>query len=217
MNRGYWKSIIVLAIQLSVVLFIAMNLPENTAIPAHWNFQGEVDSYLGITAAIIIFFSINLAILLGLMFLPFYSTRYKESKQRYDKILPTLTFILVSTFALLHIYIFLGAAQILPLAAKYVMLIIAFLFIALGNLLPKVPSGYFIGIRTPWSLSSETVWRQTHRWGGFSFVLAGILLLINAFVLPNGSIISTFAIILFFLLLFWPLVYSFVLYKKEVK
>jgi len=47
------------------------------------------------------------------------------------------------------------------------------MLIVLGNLMTRVRANWFMGSRTPWTLSSDTVWRKTHRFAGVAFVLAG--------------------------------------------
>jgi uncharacterized membrane protein len=49
------------------------------------------------------------------------------------------------------------------------------LFVALGNVLPKLPRNGLVGIRTPWTLADPTVWERTHRLGGYLCVLAGLI------------------------------------------
>lgn len=86
------------------------------------------------------------------------------------------------------------------------------LFIFLGSLIQKSKRNFFIGIRTPWTLSSDTVWDETHRMGGPLFKLSGLL----AFI---GIFFPTYA----FWFLFVPLmgsatfliIYSYVLFKRE--
>jgi uncharacterized membrane protein len=48
------------------------------------------------------------------------------------------------------------------------------LLVLLGNLMTRIRPNWFMGIRTPWTLSSDTVWRKTHRFGGVAFVVAGL-------------------------------------------
>jgi len=87
------------------------------------------------------------------------------------------------------------------------------LFVVLGNLLPRFRSNFFIGIRTPWTLSSESVWARTHRVGGYLMVLIGLLLFVAGLVgsarwllvAVGGS--STLVIVV--------LVYSYVLWRAE--
>ena len=65
----------------------------------------------------------------------------------------------------------LPGAFLLPAIAAGVYLL---LFVGLGNYLPRIRSNWWIGIRTPWTLESEAVWRETHRLAGWTFVGAGL-------------------------------------------
>lgn len=49
----------------------------------------------------------------------------------------------------------------------------AVLYVALGTLLERSKRNWFVGIRTPWTLSSDEVWRRTHALGGTLFKLSG--------------------------------------------
>lgn len=59
------------------------------------------------------------------------------------------------------------------------------LLVLLGNLMTRLRPNWFMGIRTPWTLSSDTVWRKTHRFGGVAFVLAGLGVLVATAVRSN--------------------------------
>jgi len=56
------------------------------------------------------------------------------------------------------------------------------ILILLGNLMTRIRPNWFMGIRTPWTLSSDTVWRKTHRFGGVAFVIAGVCVAATALV-----------------------------------
>jgi uncharacterized membrane protein len=64
--------------------------------------------------------------------------------------------------------------------------LIGSLLIGTGNVFGKLRSNHLIGIRSPWTLSSDRVWDQTHRFAGRSFVLGGALLIVGATV-PGGE------------------------------
>jgi uncharacterized membrane protein len=89
------------------------------------------------------------------------------------------------------------------------------LFIAIGFMLRKARRNFFIGIRTPWTLSSDSVWDKTHQLGSILFMAAGALAIIGGFF---GGITA-------FWLMFIPLIgsslflviYSYVLYRGETK
>ena len=89
------------------------------------------------------------------------------------------------------------------------------LFIFIGYMLRQAKRNFFIGIRTPWTLSSDTVWDKTHRLGASLFMLAGAFAFVGSFF---GGMIA-------FWLLFVPLIssvlflviYSYFLYRNETK
>ena len=92
---------------------------------------------------------------------------------------------------------------------------VGLLFIVVGSLLRKAKRNFFIGIRTPWTLSSDTVWEKTHQLGSVLFMFSGVLAVIGGFIGGNVA----------FWMLFVPLigstvfllVYSYVLYQRETK
>lgn len=84
------------------------------------------------------------------------------------------------------------------------------IFILLGNYLSKNRQNYTVGIRLPWTLSSEENWDKTHRLASKIWVVGGILFIVSSF-LQN----TTFLFVLIIFMMVIPAVYSFYLYKKE--
>src|SRR6476620_5391493 len=58
-------------------------------------------------------------------------------------------------------------------------------FALMGNYLRTVRSNFFVGIRTPWTLSNDVVWRKTHELGGKIWFYSGIFLAVIVFFLPE--------------------------------
>ena len=89
------------------------------------------------------------------------------------------------------------------------------LFILVGYMIHKAKRNFFIGIRTPWTLSSDKVWDETHRVGSWLFIGSGVLAILGSFF---GGMTA-------FWFLFVPLIgsavflviYSYVLYQQEMK
>ncbi len=92
-------------------------------------------------------------------------------------------------------------------------ILVGLLFVVIGNYMPKIPQNWFIGIRTPWTISSEMVWKKTHILGGWLFVSSGVLYLVCA-ALKINSLIPLSAILISAVV---SILYSFVLYKKIQK
>jgi len=88
----------------------------------------------------------------------------------------------------------------------------AFLILG-GNVLGRVRPNWFIGIRTPWTLSSDEVWRRTHRLGGRLMVAAGLLLVPASLLLPSRwAVVAAGALLVAALLA--PVVWSYALWRR---
>lgn len=87
----------------------------------------------------------------------------------------------------------------------------AVLYLLLGPLLYRAEQNWFVGIRTPWTLSDERVWKQTHRHTAPLFALAGVLAL-------GGVLAPEFAVLLLTVpptvIAVGSILYSFVLYRR---
>ena len=89
------------------------------------------------------------------------------------------------------------------------------LFIAIGFLLRKAKRNFFIGIRTPWTLSSDTVWNKTHQLGATLFMASGALTIIGGFF--GGMTAFWFLFVPLMVSTLFLAVYSYVLYRSETK
>jgi uncharacterized membrane protein len=88
------------------------------------------------------------------------------------------------------------------------------LFIFLGSLIQKSKRNFFIGIRTPWTLSSDTVWDETHRVGGSLFKISGALALVGA-LFPDNALWFLFIPLIGTAL--FSIVYSYIVFRREAK
>lgn len=88
------------------------------------------------------------------------------------------------------------------------------LLVVLGNMMPKFRQNFFCGIKNPWTLSSETVWVRTHRFGGRLMFGAGIIGLIGAFV-PNEIIRFVALLVPSMIAALIPTLYSYLLFRRE--
>ncbi|MGE5463020.1 MAG: SdpI family protein [Syntrophothermus sp.] len=89
------------------------------------------------------------------------------------------------------------------------------LFFFVGYLMRKSKRNFFIGIRTPWTLSSDRVWDGTHRLGSVLFMISGVLAFLGAFLGGTSTFWLTFVPIMASVLV--TLIYSYVLYQRELK
>ena len=92
---------------------------------------------------------------------------------------------------------------------------IGLLFIFIGFLFRKAKRNFFIGIRTPWTLSSDTVWDKTHQLGAILFMISGALALLGGFF--GGTTALWFFFVPLMSSTVFLLVYSYILYQRETK
>ena len=97
--------------------------------------------------------------------------------------------------------------------ARISMIGISFLFIFIGNYLPKCKQSFTLGIKTMWTLSDERVWNQTHRLGGILFVIAGVVTLAASMFLAE-KLMFIVSMVVIFATVITTTVYSYLLYRK---
>ena len=99
--------------------------------------------------------------------------------------------------------------------SEFLLPALGFLFIFLGFMLRKAKRNFFIGIRTPWTLSSDKVWDQTHRVGSRLFMASGVATILGSFfggVTAFWSLLAPLLGSTIFLV-----IYSYLLYVHETK
>ncbi|MFI3141126.1 MAG: SdpI family protein [Clostridia bacterium] len=96
-----------------------------------------------------------------------------------------------------------------------IFILLGFLFLLIGNYMPRMKQNFTMGIKTPWTLSSEKVWNKTHRLSGYLFVLSSLPMFLMAFF--NGTIMFVLMSIVIAVAVIVPTVMSYVWYKEETK
>jgi len=209
MSRPWIGPVIIAAMFVAAAIAFSW-LPEQ--IPTHWGLTGQADAWSPRWPGAFYLPFIAAGTWLLLRFLPMIDPR----KSHYERFTHTYWYFLnfVAVFlAALQLFSYRAAISGADGSALGINLLIGFLFIGLGNVMPRLKSNWWMGIRTPWTLESEDVWRATHRVGGISFVAAGLLLIIGGMVGGSGRSWTTgLAIVLAVVV---PVVYSYIAWKKE--
>jgi len=180
-------------------------LPES--VPTHFDGTGQADGWSSRCFAV---FGLPLFVLLLHWICIAAVVADPKAKNLSAKLLHLTLWIspAVSLFAGMSIY---GTVLGAPInIARIANLLLALMFIAIGNYLPKCAPNYTVGIKLPWTLHDEENWRHTHRFAGFLWMIGGVLLLPAAFL---STMWVTFAVVLVLVLL--PVIYSFLLYLRS--
>lgn len=185
-------------------------LPAQVA--THFNVKGEPDGWSSRTFAVLGMAALPFGLLLLFNGLP----RIMPRRENFSRFEDTYWFIanLVMAFICALNVVILGNALGWGISVpRTVLLGMGALFIVLGNVLPRTRSNWFMGIRTPWTLDNEKVWRDTHRLGGRTFMVGGLITVVAAFMPAEAQ--PWVAMGALMVAGFIPVVYSYVAWRRE--
>lgn len=212
MNTKAIREIGILLIVLIPFIYLGMvysQLPDQ--VPTHFNLSGEPDRYSDRATLVWIILGLNIFIYILFLIIPKISpTKFEKINDKiYYRLRFGITFIMAAISALI-IYMANGDAAI---GIQILAVIFAVLCMFIGNYMQAVKSNYFIGIRTPWTLSNEEVWRKTHYVSGRLFFYGGLISLPLLFLVPSNlapippvSVLVGTAI--------FSMIYSYIIFKK---
>ncbi len=205
-----WVPLGIVAAAFALSLALYGKLPERFA--THWDASGTANGWSSRWSGAFLVPWIMLAVATLLLVLP----RIDPRRANYEKFAGAYALIVNSVLGVqlvLHAAILAVAlGRHVPIATVAVVSI-GVLLIVTGSVLPLTHSNFFVGIRTPWTLSSDTVWTRTHQVGGYTMTAAGLVVLLSA-ALPGRArvVVMLIAVIAGVLV---PVVYSYVVWARE--
>ena len=194
-------------------LLLWNRLPDQMA--SHWNLHDEVDGYMPKFWGVFMLPLITLGMFLLFLAIPAIDPLKANIAQFREAF--NLFIVLVVGF-MLYLY---GLTLAWSLGytgfrmSGAMLPAIGLLFIFIGFMMRQAKRNFFIGIRTPWTLSSDTVWNETHRVGAVLFMISGALAFIGGFFGGTTAFWFMFAPIIGSTV--FLLVYSYVLYQRETR
>ena len=209
MRSWYPAFVAFLAVTASALLY--GRLPER--MPVHWNAMGEVDRYGSRLEGALLLPAVIVVMAALVPLLPRIDPRggtYEKFRPTYHLVMNAIiTFMLVVHLLLLAT----GLGYRIPVE-RVVALGVGLLLMLLGNVLPRTRPNWMLGIRTPWTLSSDRVWHRTHRVGGYLMLGAGLLTVL-ATVLPDPRAGFLTLSIGVFVAAIGSIAYSYVAWRQE--
>ena len=181
-------------------------------VPMHYNIEGEIDRYGNKSELILIPIMTSLLIYLIFLAVPYIDPKKQIQKMggKYD----TLKFIITTFMSILALFIIYTAKNQTLTDPDYILLGCGVLFLILGNYFKTLKANYFIGIRTPWTLESESVWKATHKLAGKIWFLGGLLIILSCLILDGKTNFIVFMCITAIMVLV-PVLYSYLLFRKQ--
>ncbi|HLF72951.1 MAG TPA: SdpI family protein [Anaerolineales bacterium] len=188
-------------------------LPDPMA--SHWNVNDQVDGYMSRFWGVFLMPLITLGMFLLFLLVPNIDplkANIAQFREAFNLFIVMIVGFMVYIYALTlrwnlgYTDFGLGRAMLPALGV---------LFIFVGYLLRQAKRNFFIGIRTPWTLSSDRVWDETHRAGAVLFTISGTLTLLGSFF---GGM-TAFALVMIPILgsTLFLVIYSYILYRRETR
>jgi uncharacterized membrane protein len=184
-RRGLIGASVATVLALAVLAAVALGrLPAGATLPTHWNAAGEIDGRMPAATALFVGVAITAVVALVCALVP----ALEPDRARRDAGAPVLHAAWAGMLALMVVIEAKVAAPAFGwrLPALLPMMMVGVLLIVIGNVLPKSRPGFFVGIRTPWTLTDPENWIATHRFGARTMILGGLLVAAAA-VLPLGA------------------------------
>ncbi len=203
--------ILIIIMMFAASIYFYPQLPDK--IPTHWNFKGEIDGYSGkLTGAFLI--PVMNIIMYGLfIFMPVLDPK-KENYKLFESTYIYFRYLFHIFFLGMHGLIIAAALGYNVDTGRLVTLAVSLLLMLMGNVMGRLKHNYFVGIRTPWTLANEEVWRKTHRLGAILWTAGGLAGVIMSLLrLSMGwAFIAIIAVMTFI-----PMVYSYLIFSKLKK
>ncbi len=202
-------SLILIILPVLYLWYVWSGLPEQ--VPIHWNIHGKVDRYGSKTELFYLVLFLPLFIYMVFLLVPKIDPKGLIGRMggKYKQLRTILTFF-ISAIMLMIIY---SSAHPDLFKSSFILIAVSLLFVFLGNYFKTVRPNYFVGIRTPWTLENEEIWKETHQLAGKLWFFGGLLLLLTTMALPEEIGMRAFMVIAMMLFLI-PVVYSFVLFRR---
>jgi uncharacterized membrane protein len=209
MNRR-WLGLVFAIAALVFSAAVYSKLPDQVA--THFNLRGEPDDWTNRTFAAfgMPVFAALMVVLFNIF--PKISPR-RANLDRFEDTYWVIANMVIAFMGALHVVI-LGRALGWPVDITSAALLgVGLLFMVIGNVLPRTRSNWWMGIRTPWTMENENVWRATHRLAGKTFMIGGAITVVAALLPP--SVRPWIAIGALGVAGFIPVVYSYLIWRRE--
>jgi uncharacterized membrane protein len=205
-NEGKVAAIILLSFIVGTIFYPQM--PDNFA--SHWDIAGEVDGYMPKLWGVFLIPITMIVLLLFLVAIPSidpFGSNIEKFRKYFDMFIIALFLFLLY----IHILTLLWNAGFVFNIVQFLAPGFGFLLYFSGIVTENAKRNWFIGIQTPWTLSSEKVWNKTNKLGGKLLKASGIIAILGV-LLPSYAALLIFIPVI--VVAVFALTYSYVEYKN---
>jgi len=207
-----WLILILILFGFALGAYFYPSLPDK--VPIHWNASGEINGYGSKLFGAFGMPLISLAMYLMFLVLPYIDPQ-KKNYAYFKSTYQFLKYLIIIFFLGIEVMTLLIASGVIINKPIFIQTMVSLLFILIGNVMGRFKHNYFVGIKTPWTLANEEVWRKTHRLAAPLWVLGGIINILLAFTGTNFNGIGFMVIVAVISII--PIGYSYIAYQQIVK
>jgi len=208
MRKSEILAFVIFLLSVAIAIYFLPKVPVKVA--SHWNASGEVDDYMSKFWGL--FLSPMILFICFVLFLIFPRIDpLKANVEKFRKYFDGFIILLFLFILFLQLFIILWSLGVKMKPYIVFPVGLGILFFYVGILLEKAKRNWFIGIRTPWTMSNENVWDRTHKVGGILFKIIGGIAVLGAFF---GKYAFLFVIIPVIFLPIFLIVFSYLNYKN---
>jgi len=183
-------------------------LPDQMAI--HWGINGEANGTADKLSGLLIVPIISVFLLALFAFIPRIDP-LKKNYASFRKYYDSFVIVMIGFLSYIQLLVLFWNLSVPFNFTRMMAFGFGAMFYYLGLPLENAKPNWFVGIRTPWTLSSNKVWDKTHKMGGKLFKSVGIVTFIGAIIFEEMLIVSVALIIAASLA---TVVYSYLEFKK---
>ena len=205
-------SLIVILVATIASIIVYPYLPEIAA--SHWDASGQVNGYMPRFWAAFLMPIVSVGLLFLLLAVPSIDP-LKANIAKFRNYYNGFVLVIVVFMLIIH-----GITLAWNLGydrfniGNAIVPAVGLIFIVAGFMMAKAKRNLFIGIRTPWTLSNDTIWDETHKLGSKLFIGAGIVSFLSAFFGEIGFWVMFIVIMIAAIV---PIVYSYMLWRNITK
>lgn len=181
MRTEHWISILILLFMAAISFYGLNNLAPDAMLPSHWNIRGEVDDYSSRNSLLLFAPAIGVIVAIIFSAIPYIDPR-RHNVLRSSGLYYATWFGSLGFLAAIHFVIITAGVRGVEPDTSFILLPLCVLLAIIGNFMAKSRSSWFIGLRTPWTLTSESAWIAANRTAGWLFVLTGAAGAVSSYV-----------------------------------
>ncbi len=202
---------IIIFISFLIGLYLYPSMPDQMA--SHWDINGKVDNHLPKFWGLFLMPLVSVGMVLLFILIPKIDP-LKENIEKFMKYYNRFIIVLISYLFYIYSLTILWNIGYEFSMKNMIIPAFGFFFLYIGVMLENAKRNWFIGIRTPWTLSNETVWNKTHKLGAKLFKISGIITFLG---LLFNDLALTFFLAPITISTAYLIVYSYFEYKKQTK